>query len=73
MSLVIIFSLNELAVAVKVIHRFLNKFLEIAKMQILDDASPALSGMDSIATSRTTKTTFDVKKVLPLKLVDQIY
>ena len=73
MSLVIIFSLNELAVAVKVLHRFLNKFLEIAKMQILDDASPALSGMDSIATSRTTKTTFDVKKVLPLKLVDQIY
>jgi hypothetical protein len=65
--------LNELAVAVKVLHRFLNKFLEIAKMQILDDASPALSGMDSIATSRTTKTTFDVKKVLPLKLVDQIY
>lgn len=66
-------SLNELAVAVKVLHRFLNKFLEIAKMQILDDASPALSGMDSIATSRTTKTTFDVKKLLPLKLVDQIY
>jgi hypothetical protein len=57
--------LNELAVAVRVLHKFLNKFLEIAKMQILDDASPALSGMDSIATARTTKNTFDVKKLLP--------
>jgi hypothetical protein len=54
-----------LAVAVRVLHKFLNKFLEIAKMQILDDASPALSGMDSIATARTTKNTFDVKKLLP--------
>jgi hypothetical protein len=57
--------LNELAKAVRVLHKFLNKFLEIAKMQILDDASPALSGMDSIATARTTKNTFDVKKLLP--------
>jgi hypothetical protein len=57
--------LNELAVAVRVLHKFLNKFLEIAKMQILDDASPALSGMDSIATARTTKNSFDVKKLLP--------
>jgi hypothetical protein len=57
--------LNELAKAVRVLHKFLNKFLEIAKMQIMDDASPALSGMDSIATARSTKNTFDVKKLLP--------
>jgi hypothetical protein len=54
-----------LALAVRVLHKFVNKFLETAKMQILDDASPALSGMDSIATARTTKNTFDVKKLLP--------
>jgi hypothetical protein len=59
------YRLNELAKAVRVLHKFLNKFLEIAKMQIMDDASPALSGMDSIATARTTKNTFDVKKLLP--------
>ena len=51
--------------AVRVLHKFLNKFLEIAKMQIMDEASPALSGMDSIATARTTNTMFDVKKLLP--------
>jgi hypothetical protein len=59
------YRLNELAVAVRVLHKFLNKFLEIAKMQIMDEASPPLSGMDSIATARTTNTMFDVKKLLP--------
>lgn len=33
-------------------------------MQVMDDASPPLSGFDSIATARNTRATFDVKKVL---------
>jgi hypothetical protein len=46
-----------------IVHAFMRKIL--FDVQILDDASPALSGMDSIATARTTKNTFDVKKLLP--------
>jgi hypothetical protein len=39
----------------------------------MDEASPALSGFDSIATSRNAHSTFDIKKLLSFKIVDQIY